>query len=365
MMYDYVIIGSGLFGSVFAHQATKRGMRCLVIEKRNHIGGNCFTVHQEGVTIHRYGAHIFHTSDERVWQYVSSLCHFTPFINSPVAIWHKELYNLPFNMNTFHQLWGVITPMQAQAKLESQRVPCGQPNNLEEQALVLAGRDIYEKLIRSYTEKQWGRPCTELPPSIIKRVPLRMRYDNNYFNDPYQGIPTEGYTSIIEKLLSGSDVVLGQDYNVERKKWDEKGKKIVYTGMLDALFDYRLGHLAYRSEKFVTERFEEENHQGVAVVNYTSMDQPYTRSIEHKHFLCEQSPVTFVSYEYPADYAETGEPYYPIADERNLTLYARYRTLAEGRKNLLLGGRLAGYAYMDMDKTILSALDLVRSEFGD
>ncbi|MCH3908175.1 MAG: UDP-galactopyranose mutase [Sphaerochaeta sp.] len=364
-MYDYVIIGSGLFGSVFAHQATKRGKKCLVVEKRDHIGGNCATIAQEGVTIHRYGAHIFHTSNETVWSYVTSLCDLTPFINSPVALWHHELYNLPFNMNTFHQLWGVITPAEAQAKLDSQRIPWENPTNLEEQALALAGRDIYEKLIKSYTEKQWGRPCTELPPFIIRRVPLRMRYDNNYFNDPHQGIPSEGYSALIERMLTGSDVVLGEDYNLDRKRWDSKGKKVLYTGMLDALFDYQLGKLEYRSEKFITKRLMEENHQGVAVINYTSMDQPYTRSIEHKHFLGESSPVTYVSYEYPADYQETGEPYYPVADQANLELYRKYRALAETRKDFLFGGRLAGYAYMDMDKTIASALTLVNVEFGD
>jgi len=363
-MYDYVIIGSGLFGSVFAHEATKQGKRCLVVEKRNHIGGNCHTEQKEGVTIHTYGAHIFHTSNEEVWNYLCGFCKFNTFVNSPVANWHGSLFNLPFNMNTFYQLWGVVTPAQAEQELARQRVPNANPRNLEEQALSLAGKDIYEKLIKAYTEKQWGRACTLLPASIIKRVPFRMRFDNNYFNDPHQGIPTEGYTSLIRNLLDGSELALGEDYNKDREKWDAMGKTVLYTGMLDALFDYRLGELDYRSEKFDTKRYEEENHQGVAVMNYTSMDEAYTRSIEHKHFLSEKSPVTFVSYEYPADYRETGEPYYPVSDEKNLALYARYRAMALEKPGLLFGGRLAEYAYYDMDKTVGSALNLVKKVLG-
>lgn len=365
MKYDYVIVGSGLFGATFAYEATQKGKKCLVLEKRAHIGGNIYTEEQDGIAMHVYGAHIFHTSDIPTWEFINRFTTFNHYVNSPIANWHGKLYNLPFNMNTFYQLWGTVTPEEVHRMMDAQRVPNDNPSNLEEQALALAGRDIYERLIKDYTEKQWGRPCDELPPSIIKRIPLRMRYDNNYFNDPYQGIPIGGYTKIIEKMLEGSVVMTKVDFNDEREKWKDMGGKVLYTGALDAYFQYALGPLEFRSERFEIKRYEEENHQGVAVMNYTSHDEPYTRSIEHKFFVYDNtSPVTWVSYEYPVDYRETGEPYYPIGDDKNRRLQQGYHALAAKERNLLIGGRLAEYQYYDMDKTIKEARKLANEEFN-
>lgn len=360
-MYDYLIVGSGLFGSVFAHEAKKKGYKCLVVEKRDHIGGNIYTYELEGINIHRYGAHIFHTSNKEAWDYINQFASFNNFVNSPIAFYKDELYNLPFNMNTFSKIWGIRTPQEAERIISDQRKEVKKIENLEDQAISLVGRDIYEKLIKGYTEKQWGRSCTELPPEIIKRLPVRYTYNNNYFNDIYQGIPIGGYTQIIEKLLDGIEVRLNTDFCKEKEELSKIANKILYTGALDAYFDYSLGNLQYRSEKFELERLEEENHQGVAVVNYTEREVPYTRIIEHKHFENSSSPVTYISKEYPVDYSETGEPYYPINDKVNTELYNKYRELAKQDDKLLLGGRLALYSYFDMDKTIIAALKLVKN----
>lgn len=360
-MYDYLIVGSGLFGSVFAHEAKKKGYKCLVVEKREHIGGNIYTYELEGINIHRYGAHIFHTSNKEAWDYINQFATFNNFVNSPIAFYKDELYNLPFNMNTFSKMWGIRTPQEAEAIIKKQRQEVTKIENLEDQAISLVGRDIYEKLIKGYTEKQWGRSCTELPPEIIKRLPVRYTYNNNYFNDIYQGIPIGGYTQIIEKLLEGIEVRLNTDFCKEKDELSKIANKILYTGALDAYFDYSLGNLQYRSEKFELERLEEENHQGVAVVNYTERKVPYTRIIEHKHFENSSSPITYISKEYPVDYSETGEPYYPINDKINTELYNKYRELAKKDDKLLLGGRLALYSYFDMDKTIIAALELVKN----
>lgn len=363
-MYDYLVVGAGLFGSVFAFEAGKRGKKCLVIDKRGNIGGNIYTEERDGINVHLYGAHIFHTSKKEIWDYVNQFAEFNNYINSPVANYRGKLYNLPFNMNTFYELWGdeASTPEKARMKIESQRVNIEKPRNLEEQALSLIGRDVYEKLIKGYTEKQWGRDCSLLPPSILKRVPVRYMFNNNYFNDRFQGIPVGGYTEIIKKMLDKADVVLGVDFNKEREKYEMKAERILYTGALDSLFDFSLGHLSFRSEKFEHVRLEEDNHQGVAVMNYTEREVPYTRVIEHKHFENVQSPVTWISSEYPVDYSETGEPYYPVNDEDNDALYARYRALATKKENFIYGGRLAEYRYYDMDKTIEAALALVEKE---
>ena len=362
MKYDYLIVGAGLFGSVFAYEAGKRGKKCLVVEKRDHIGGNIYTYEADGINIHKYGAHIFHTSDKKIWDYVNQFASFNNFVNSPIANYKGEIYNLPFNMNTFSKMWGIITPAQAEAIISEQRKEVKEINNLEDQAISLIGRDIYEKLVKGYTEKQWGRSCTELPPEIIRRLPVRYTYNNNYFNDFYQGIPIGGYTQIIEKLLEGTEVRLNTDFHEHREELSSLADKVLYTGALDAYFDFSLGHLQYRSEKFETERLETENYQGVAVVNYTEREIPYTRIIEHKHFEAAVSPVTYISKEYPVDYSETGEPYYPINDKANMELYSKYRELAEKDEKLLLGGRLALYSYFDMDKTIMAALKLVEEE---
>ena len=362
MKYDYLIVGAGLFGSVFAYEAGKRGKKCLVVEKRDHIGGNIFTYEADGINIHKYGAHIFHTSDKKIWDYVNQFASFNNFVNSPIANYKGEIYNLPFNMNTFSKMWGIITPAQAEAIISEQRKEVKEINNLEDQAISLIGRDIYEKLVKGYTEKQWGRSCTELPPEIIRRLPVRYTYNNNYFNDFYQGIPIGGYTQIIEKLHEGTEVRLNTDFHEHREELSSLADKVLYTGALDAYFDFSLGHLQYRSEKFETERLETENYQGVAVVNYTEREIPYTRIIEHKHFEAAVSPVTYISKEYPVDYSETGEPYYPINDKTNMELYSKYRELARKDEKLLLGGRLALYSYFDMDKTIMAALKLVEEE---
>ena len=360
-MYDYLIVGSGLFGSVFAHEAKKKGCKCLVIEKRNHIGGNIYTYEKDGINIHKYGAHIFHTSSQEAWDYINQFVSFNNFINSPIANYKGEIYNLPFNMNTFSRMWNIKTPKEAQEIIIKQRSEIKEINNLEDQAISLVGHDIYEKLIKGYTEKQWGRSCSELPPEIIKRLPVRYTYDNNYFNDRYQGIPIGGYTQIIEKLLDGIEVRLNTDFCKAKSELSKLAKKILYTGALDAYFDYSLGYLQYRSERFELERIEEENYQGVAVVNYTEREIPFTRIIEHKHFEKSSSTVTYISKEYPVDYKETGEPYYPINDKANMELYNKYKELAKTDEKLILGGRLALYSYFDMDKTILASLELSKN----
>ena len=363
MIFDYLIVGSGLFGSVFAHEARLLGKKCLVLERRDYIGGNVYTYEKDGINIHRYGAHIFHTSDKDVWDYINQFAEFNNYINSPIANYKGEIYNMPFNMNTFAKMWGIRTPDEAKAIIEEQRKEITGPiDNLEKQAISLVGRDIFEKLVKGYTEKQWGRDCSELPPEIIRRLPVRYTYDNNYFNDRYQGIPIGGYTKIVEKLLEATEVMLNVDFNKNRDKYRTMADKIVYTGALDEYFDHCLGSLQYRSVRFEDERYDTGNYQGVAVVNYTDRETPYTRVIEHRHFEKTESPVTWISREYSVDYKETGEPYYPINDKVNMDLYARYRKMADSDDKLILGGRLAQYAYFDMDKTIRAALELVERE---
>lgn len=368
MHYDYLIVGAGLFGSVFACEMKKRGKTCLVIDKREHIAGNIYTEEILGIQVHRYGAHIFHTSDKRVWEYINRYAEFNCFINSPIAIYGEELYNLPFNMNTFSRMWGIKTPAQAKAKIEEQirELNISEPQNLEEQALSLAGKDVYEKLIKGYTEKQWGRSCKELPAFIIKRVPLRFTYDNNYFNDFYQGIPIGGYTAIVEKLLEGIEVRTGMEYREFLSKNRNDGitfHKVLYTGMIDEYFDYKLGALEYRSLRFEQEQIPDcSNYQGNAVVNYTERDVPYTRIIEHKHFEFGTQPGTVITKEYPAQWQSGDEPYYPVNDEGNEKLFQEYRKLAEKEENVLFGGRLGQYKYYDMDKVIAAALDMAEAE---
>lgn len=364
--YDYLIVGAGLFGAVFAHEAMLHNRTCLVIDRRNHIGGNIYTEEVEGIQVHRYGAHIFHTSRKRVWDYVQQFAEFNHFVNSPIAIYKDELYNLPFNMNTFHQLWGVITPAQAQAKISEQisRMHITNPRNLEEQALALVGQDVYEKLVEGYTRKQWGRECKDLPSFIIKRLPLRFTYDNNYFKDPYQGIPKGGYTRIVGKLLEGSQVVLNTDFFNNREELSSQADKILFTGMIDAYFNYCYGPLEYRSLRFETEVLDMPNYQGNAVVNYTDYQVPYTRIIEHKHFDFGTQPKTVITREYPAAWSQGAEPYYPVNDPENDQLFARYQKLALEEKNVLFGGRLGLYRYMDMDAVIEAALNLAESELS-
>ncbi len=358
-MYNYLITGSGLFGSVFAHEAKKRGKSVLVLERRNHVGGNVYCEEKEGIRIHKYGAHIFHTDYKDVWDYVNQFVEFNNYINSPIANYKGELYNLPFNMNTFSKMWGVATPAEAEARIAEQRkVIQGEPRNLEEQAISLVGTDIYTKLIKGYTEKQWGRSCVDLPAFIIQRLPVRYTFDNNYFNDRYQGIPIGGYNKLVNALLDGIEVRLGVDYNLQRKEYQDIAETVVYTGAIDAYFNYCLGQLEYRSLRFETERLEEENHQGVAVMNYTDRETPYTRSIEHKHFEFGNQPVTYVTKEYPADWKPGDEAYYPVNDAKNQELYARYAELAKKEKNVIFGGRLAEYKYYDMDDVIKRALDV-------
>lgn len=363
--YDYLIVGSGLFGAVFAHEAMKKNKKCLVIEKRNHIGGNIYTEKQNGIDVHKYGAHIFHTNDKTIWDYVNELCEFNRYTNCPVANYKGELYNLPFNMNTFNKLWGVVTPNEAKAKIAQQQNEAKEnPQNLEEQAIKLVGIDIYEKLIKGYTQKQWGRPCNELPPFIIKRLPVRFIYDNNYFNDKYQGIPIKGYTNLIEKLLEGAEVRLNIDFNKDtetREYYKNMAETVVYTGTIDSFYDYKFGNLEYRSLKFETQTINEENYQGVAVMNYTDIETPYTRIIEHKHFSMEnaQNEVTIITKEYSETYSLGKEPYYPINDSVNQKIYEKYAEEAMKEKNVIFGGRLAEYKYYDMDKVIASALRAV------
>ncbi len=365
-MYDYLVVGSGLFGSVFAHEAKKRNKRVLVIERRNHVGGNIYCEEKDGINIHKYGAHIFHTDYKHVWEYVNRFVEFNNYVNSPVANYHGELFNLPFNMNTFSKMWGVITPAEAAAKIAEQRKAItGEPKNLEEQAISLIGTDVYTKLIKGYTEKQWGRSCTELPAFIIKRLPVRYTFDNNYFNDRFQGIPMGGYNKLINALLEGIEVRTGVDFNEQREVYSSIAKTIVYTGPIDAYFGYRLGQLEYRGLRFETERLEEENHQGVAVMNFTAREVPYTRSIEHKHFEYGKQPVTYVTKEYPADWKPGEEAYYPVNNDKNQALYEKYAELAKGETNVIFGGRLAEYKYYDMDDVIDSALQCVNNVLGD
>ena len=363
-MFNYLVVGSGLFGSIFAHEAQKHGKSVLVIERRGHIGGNVYCEEKEGIRIHKYGAHIFHTDCKDVWDYVNQFVDFNNYVNSPIANYNGELYNLPFNMNTFSKMWGVATPAEAAAIIAEQRkVITEKPKNLEEQAISLVGTDIYTKLIKGYTEKQWGRSCTELPAFIIQRLPVRYTFDNNYFNDRYQGIPVGGYNKLINALLEGIEVRLGVDYNHQRSEYAGLAETVVYTGPIDAYFNYCLGQLEYRGLRFETERLEEENHQGVAVMNYTDRETPYTRSIEHKHFEFGKQPVTYVTKEYPADWKPGEEAYYPVNDEKNQNLYAKYAELAKKEKNVIFGGRLAEYKYYDMDDVVKRALDVVKTTF--
>ena len=371
---DFLIVGAGLFGCMFAHLATRRGKKCLVIDKRPHLGGNLDCEHLEGIHVHRYGAHIFHTNSKRVWDFVNSIVEFNRYTNSPVANYKGQLYNLPFNMNTFYQIWGVTTPAEAQAKLDEQRAEAvakmkaegiDEPRNLEEQALVLIGRDIYERLIKGYTEKQWGRKCTELPAFIIKRLPVRLVFDNNYFNDRYQGVPIGGYNKLIDGLLDGVETQVNTDFFDDRDKWKGVADKIVYTGKIDEYFDYALGKLEYRTVRFETEVLNTANYQGNAVVNYTETEVPYTRIIEHKHFETfgpnvDKNPKTVISREYSTEWTPGMEPYYPVNDSRNSELYTRYKALADKEENVIFGGRLAEYKYYDMAPivdTVLSMFD--------
>jgi len=358
-MYDYLIVGAGLYGSVFAHEATKRGKTCLIIDKRNHIGGNIYTENIEGINVHKYGAHIFHTSDKAVWEYVNSFVEFNRYTNSPIANYKGKLYNLPFNMNTFYQLWGVRTPEEAKYKLEEQRAEFSHftnPQNLEEQALVLGGKDIYEKLIKGYTEKQWGRKATEIPAFIIRRLPFRFTFDNNYFNDNYQGIPIGGYTKLVEALLKDCEIRTGIDYFETKAELDRLAKKVVYTGKIDEFYNYQFGNLEYRSLEFKHEVKDTENYQGNAVVNYTEAEVPFTRIIEHKHFEFGTQSKTIITKEYSKEWKAGDEPYYPINDERNELIYLKYKNIADQEKNVIFGGRLAEYKYYDMHQVINSSL---------
>lgn len=362
-MYDYLVVGSGLFGSIFAYEANKRGKKCLVVEKRNHIGGNIYCENKDGINIHKYGAHIFHTSNKKVWEYINQFAEFNNYINSPVADYKGEIYNLPFNMNTFSKMWGIKTPQEAEQIINEQKqIIQHEPQNLEEQAISLVGTDIYTKLIKGYTEKQWGRKCTELPAFIIKRLPVRYTYDNNYFNDRYQGIPIGGYNQIIEKMLEDIDVELNCNFNICFDKDQKIAEKVIYTGPIDEYFNYELGHLEYRGLKFETEKLDIENYQGVAVMNYTDSRTPYTRIIEHKHFEYGKQPVTHITKEYPQEWKPGEEAYYPVNDEKNQKLYEKYKKLADKEKNIVFGGRLGEYKYYDMDKVIESALNLVEKE---
>lgn len=367
MKYDYLIVGAGLFGAVFAHEATKRGKRCLVVEKRGHIAGNVYTEEVEGIQVHKYGAHIFHTSNEEVWQYVHRFASFNHFINSPVANYKGRLYNLPFNMNTFYQMWGVKTPTEAAQKIEAQRKTAGitEPKNLEEQAISLVGEDIYRILIKGYTEKQWGRDCRDLPASIIRRLPVRFTFDNNYFRDRFQGIPEEGYTSMVEKMLEGIEVRLNTDFLKQKDEFEAVADKVIFTGPIDAYFDYVHGALNYRSVRFETEILPISNYQGVAVVNYNEREVPFTRIIEHKHFAFGTQEKTVISREYPSEWQLGVEPYYPVNDAQNTALYERYKTLADLQDKVRFAGRLGQYKYFDMDKVIAEALTFVHAEFSE
>ncbi len=379
MNYNYLIVGAGLYGSVFAREMHRQGRRVRLIDRRQHIAGNIYTEEVEGIQVHRYGAHIFHTSDKKIWDYANQFAVFNHYINSPIAKYKEELYNLPFNMNTFSKMWGVSTPAEAKEKIAEQiaDLHISEPKNLEEQALSLVGRDVYEKLVKGYTEKQWGRDCTELPAFIIKRLPLRFIYDNNYFNDPYQGIPVGGYTTMVEKMLEGIEVKTGVSYREFVTEEERDGRicltdregstydKVLYTGMIDEFFDFALGHLEYRSLRFETEFLADcDNYQGNAVVNYTEREIPYTRVIEHKHFEFGTQPGTVVTREYPALWKEGEEPYYPVNDEKNEKLMEQYRELAKSKPHVIFGGRLGQYRYYDMDKVIAQALAAVQTELA-
>ena len=364
MKYDYLIVGAGLFGSIFAHEVHKAGKKCLVIDKRDHIGGNIYTKEVEGINVHQYGAHIFHTSNKEVWDYVQQFAEFNRYTNSPIAYYKGQVYNMPFNMNTFNKMWGVVTPEEAKAKIAEQIKEAGiiEPKNLEEQAISMVGKDIYEILVKGYTGKQWGKPCTELPSFIIKRLPVRFTYDNNYFNDKYQGIPEGGYTQIIEKLLDGIEIRLNCDFFEDREALTNCADKIVFTGMIDQYFDYKLGTLEYRSLRFETEVLDVENYQGNAVVNYNEYEIPYTRIIEHKHFEYGTQEKTVITREYPVTWKRGDEPYYPINNDQNNELYAKYKELADKEENVIFGGRLGMYKYFDMHNVIAEALNCVREE---
>ena len=365
--YNYLIVGSGLFGSIFAYEANKRGKKCLVIDKRAHIGGNIYTENVEGINVHKYGAHIFHTSNKEVWEYINKFTEFNRYTNSPVARYKEELYNMPFNMNTFNKLWGVVIPKEAQAKIEEEKKEAGiiEPKNLEEQAISLVGKTIYEKLVKGYTEKQWGQKATELPSFIIKRLPVRFIYDNNYFNDIYQGIPIGGYTKIIEKMLEGIEVKLNCDFFEHREELENIADKIIFTGPIDQYYNYQFGELEYRSLRFETEVLDEKNYQGNAVVNYTEYEVPYTRIIEHKHFEFDvTTPKTVITREYPDKWTLGKEPYYPINNDKNNSLYEKYAKLAKNDSKVIFDGRLGQYKYYDMDKVILEALNCVKNELN-
>lgn len=363
--YNYLVVGAGLFGATFAYEAKKKGKTCLVIDRRDHIAGNVYTKEEDGINVHVYGAHIFHTSDKKIWQYINQFAEFNNYINSPIAVYKDELYNLPFNMNTFSKMWNISTPAEAKKIIEEQKKEItGEPKNLEEQAISLVGREIYEKLVKGYTEKQWGRDCTALPAFIIKRLPVRYTYDNNYFNDLYQGIPIGGYNVIIDRLFEGCDIETGVDYLEKKEYYDGLGEKIVYTGTIDAYYKYQFGKLEYRSLRFESEVLDEENHQGVAVVNYTDRETPYTRIIEHKHFEFGTQPKTVITREYPVTWQEGMEPYYPVNDEKNQALYQKYAKLAEKEEHVIFGGRLGEYKYYDMDKVIASAMACAKEELN-
>lgn len=362
MKYDYLIVGAGLFGAVFAYEMTKKGKNCLVIEKRNHIGGNTYTELKENINVHKYGAHIFHTNNKDIWQYINQFADFNRFTNSPIANYNGELYNLPFNMNTFYQMWGVKTPEEAKLKIEEQKTESKieNPKNLEEQAISLIGKDIYEKLVKGYTEKQWGKKCNELPSFIIKRLPVRFTYDNNYFNDLYQGIPIGGYTKIIEKMLKDIEVKLNTDFFENKEKWLNSADKILFTGMIDEYYDYCYGELEYRGLNFEIETLDIENYQGNAVINYTDSKTPYTRIIEHKHFESSESPKTVITKEYPKSWVKGEEAYYPMNDDKNSKLYNKYVELSKKEDNVIFGGRLGMYKYFDMWQVIDESLKLVK-----
>lgn len=362
--YDYLVVGAGLYGAVFAYEAKKRGKEVLVIDRRDHKGGNIYCENVNGINVHKYGAHIFHTSNKKVWEYVNQFAEFNRYTNSPVANYKGELYNLPFNMNTFNKMWGVITPQEAAAKIEEQRKEAGitEPKNLEEQAISLVGKDIYDKLIKGYTQKQWGRKCTELPSFIIKRLPVRLTFDNNYFNDLYQGIPMGGYNVIIDKMLDGVEVELGTDYLANKDKYENIADKIIFTGPIDEFYDYCFGPLEYRSVRFETEELPVENYQGNAVINYTDAETPYTRIIEHKHFEFGTQPTTVISKEYSAEWKVGDEPYYPVNNDKNAALYQKYLDKSKEENKVIFGGRLGEYKYYDMDKVIESALNFVEKE---
>ena len=366
MKYDYLVVGAGLYGAVFARQATDAGKKVLVIDKRDHIAGNVYTREMEGINVHVYGAHIFHTNDRQVWDYVNRFAEFNRFTNSPVANYKGELYSLPFNMYTFNKMWGVVTPQEAADEIARQKAAAGitEPKNLEEQAISLVGTDIYEKLVKGYTEKQWGRPCHELPAFIIKRLPVRLTFDNNYFNGLSQGIPMGGYTRMVENMLEGIDVSLGVDYLEQKQALDSLADKVVYTGPVDAYFDYQLGHLQYRSVRFETEVLDMPNFQGNAAVNYTDRETPWTRIIEHKWFEFGTQPKTVISREFSSEWKPGDEPYYPVNDEKNGALYAQYKALAQEEENVIFGGRLGEYKYYDMDAVIAAALRMSREELG-